>query len=59
VLARLDNRRQAEEFESRASALFPTHPRRVPAARAFDEGLEAERLGSEYRRESGTPTVIR
>ena len=51
VLARLDNPRQAEEFESRASALFPTHPRRVLAARAFHEGLTAERLASEYRGE--------
>ena len=51
VLARLDNPRQAEEFESRASALFPAHPRRVLAARAFNEGLGAERLGSAYRGE--------
>jgi tetratricopeptide (TPR) repeat protein len=51
VLARLDNSRQAEEFESRASALFPTHPRRVLAARAFNKGLGAERLGSAYRGE--------
>jgi tetratricopeptide (TPR) repeat protein len=51
VLARLDNPSQAEEFESRASALFPTNPRRVLAARALNEGLGAERLGSAYRGE--------
>jgi tetratricopeptide (TPR) repeat protein len=51
VLARLNNPRQAEEFESRAAALFPARPRRVLAARAFSEGLGAERLGSAYRGE--------
>ena len=48
LLARLVNPRQTREFATRATALFPTTPQRRDATLAFEEGLEAERQGSQH-----------